>query len=157
MFRNSFCVVCSVILMWWFCSSIFCQGTGKMKNRLSISAEEKLRLLVYNEGRKTAIAESGAYKGFEILIVPKEISETYAKEKLAVLVLLQQIVIGARAKDALLAGGYALSLAQDPRNGALLSLYKESDFDSVIENQDITYRQFLANKIQDCIGKQTPK
>jgi hypothetical protein len=157
MFRASFLIMCGVLLALCSRSALPAQGKGNMKDQLSSSDEKQLRRNVYDGSRQTGIAESGTYKGFEVLIVPKDVSSIYAKQKVAALVLLRQIVLGGRAQDALLASGFALSLAQDPVTGAILSLYKESDFDALIENQTITYRQFLAGKIQECIDKHGSK
>ena len=90
------------------------------EKKLSLGEKKVLRSLVYRGSLVTESREEGKWANFTILVVPEKVYSLYAKDELQTLQTLLLIVEGARSDQALLAAGYAISVAHTPvANGVL--------------------------------------
>lgn len=114
----------------------------------SVEDERTLRNAVYLKDIWTTIPREGEWEFTQILVVPKEVTAIYKKDRLAALKVLQKIVEGGNPKDAMLAAGYAISLVRSPAVGVVcVEGRDEAGFDRFDEAWQKTPRQHWAGRV----------
>jgi hypothetical protein len=131
--------------------------TKEVPSRTILTKEEEalIRKLVYEETAILVHPLEGKYALLELLYVPDEITEIYKKCPVGTLGLLLKIIEGGNPKDAMLAAGYALAIAEDPVTGAICTRGRRDSFDQVIKNsrKSNTTRNHWANEVGGLLDK----
>jgi hypothetical protein len=104
---------------------------------------------VYKGSAKSTIPREGEWKGFEILIVPKEVKAIYAKDKRATISVLLKIVRGGRPSDSKIAAGYAISLMDSPVAGLMFTSGVDRDYDVLGKDDLWTLREVVVDRVTE--------
>jgi hypothetical protein len=108
-------------------------------------------------GRRFAFPTKGEWALMEVLCVPRDVEDIYAKNRIESLELLLDIVKGARPKDALLAAAYAIALEDDIGGGAFIARYPTDKFDEPGKGGISSRRDQLVEELRQRISKARPQ
>src|SRR5262249_51197611 len=108
--------------------------------KLNKEDEAIVRKLVYQGRILIGTPRKGKWALYDVLNVPKKLYDVYEKNKEGTIRLLISIMEGARPRDAMLAGGFAVSLMESPVKGASYVQFSADTFDSDEKGLGVTAR-----------------
>ena len=150
-FRNHYIASQLIVTFFYFfgfeqslLTNVFaCSGDNKqVQSSLNKDHEKKLRNSIIGSAIGTAVPKSGPFKGFTVLLVPKETRTIYRKDRIKTLQILLDIIKNGKPDNALLAAGCAVALEHDIALGAGLVQYPPKWFDKN-DNGDTARNRYI--------------